>query len=75
MSRRRPIKSLGAGPAVEVGNQLAGGGEHDGVESGRPVGRPGGEGIVGGFGKVADVNTAVIKVEGERCQLAVTEGE
>ena len=69
------VEAVVSGATVEFGDQLAGGGEHDGVESGRPVGRPGGEGIVGGFGKVADVNTAVIKVEGERCQLAVTEGE
>ena len=53
--------------------RLAGGGEHDRVESGRSVGNPSGEGILGGGGKVADMNTAVIKVEVER-RLACLRG-
>ena len=53
------------GAAVEFGDQLAGGGEHDRVESGSSVGNPSGEGILGGLGKVADMDAAVIKVEVE----------
>ena len=63
------------GLSVEFGDELAGGGEHDRVESGGPVGHPGCEGIVGGGGEVADMNPVVIKVEVERLWLAFAEGE
>ena len=46
--------------------RLAGGGEHDRVESGRSVRDPSGEGILSGGGNVADMNATVIKVEVER---------
>jgi hypothetical protein len=72
---RGVIKTMRSGATVEFGDQLAGGGEHDRVKSGRPIGEPCGEGILGGFGNVADMNTAVIKVEVERCRLAVAKGE
>jgi hypothetical protein len=66
-----------AGTAVEFGDQVAGGGEHDhdGVQSGSSVRKPSGEGILGGLGQVADVDAAVIKVEVECLWFAVTEGE
>ena len=63
------------GLSVEFGDKLSGGGEHDRVESGGPVGHPRGEGIVGGGGDVADMNAAVIKVEVECLRFAFTEGE
>ena len=65
-SGRGVIETMRPGTAVEFGDKLAGGGEHDRVESGRSVGDPSGEGILGGGGNVADMNTAVIKVEVER---------
>ena len=63
------------GLSVEFGRELSGGREHDRVESGGPVGNPGREGIVGGSGEVADMNTAVIKVEVECFGFAFAEGE
>src|SRR5215211_2178104 len=64
-----------AGLSVEFGDKLSGGGEHDRIESGGPVGNPSGEGILGGGGEVADMDTAVIKVEVECLWFAVAEGE
>ena len=61
------------GAAVEFGDKLAGGGEHDGVEPGCSVGNPSREGSLRGGGEVADMNAAVIKVEVERPRLAVAE--
>ena len=69
------VEAMIAGAAVEFGDQLAGGGEHDRVESGRSVGNPSGEGILGGGGEVADVDAAVIEVEAERLGFAFAEGE
>jgi hypothetical protein len=63
------------GLPVEFGHKLSGGGEHDRIESGGPVGDPGREGIVGGGGDVADVNPAVIKVEVECLWFAAADGE
>ncbi len=60
------IKAMRAGTAVEFGDQVAGGGEHDRVEPGRSVGNPSVERILGGGGEVADMNPTVIKVEVER---------
>ena len=53
----------GAGAAVEFGDEVAGGGEHDRVEPSRSVGNPSGEGILGGGGEVADMDATVIEVE------------
>jgi len=36
---------------------------------------PSGEGILGGFGNVADVDAIVIEIEVERRRLAFAEGE
>ena len=63
------------GLPVEFGHKLSGGGEHDRIESGGPVGNPGREGIVRGGGDVTDVNAAAIKVEVECIWLAFSEGE
>ena len=61
--------------AVEFGDQLAGGGEHDRVEPCRPIGNPSAERILSRGGHVADMNTAVIKVEVQRRRVAFAEGE
>jgi hypothetical protein len=53
------------GSAVEVGDEFAGGGEHDRVQPSGPVGTPRGEGIIGCLGEVADVHPTMIKVEPE----------
>ena len=73
-SDRVTVEATIAGAAVEFGDQLAGGGEHDRVKSGSLV-EPSSEGILGGLGKVADVDAIVIEVEVERCRFAVAEGE
>jgi hypothetical protein len=68
-------KEMITGLSVEFGDELAGRGEHDCVESGGPVGHPGREGIVGGGGEVADMNPVVIKIEVECLWFAFAEGE
>ena len=66
---------MSPGATVEFGDQVAGGGEHDRVQTGRSVGNPSGEGILGGGGDVADMDAVVIKVEAEGLAFAVAEGE
>src|SRR5215204_3474730 len=56
---------MGPGTAVEFGDQVPGGGEHDRVEPGCSVGNPSAERILRRGGYVADMNTALIKVEVE----------
>ena len=63
------------GPTVEVGDKLAGRGEHDRVKSSRSVEDPSVERILGGGGNVADMNATVIKVEVECLWFAFAEGE
>jgi hypothetical protein len=63
------------GTAVELGDKLSGGSDHDRVEPSCSVGNPGGEHILSGGGNVADMDTAVIKIELERLSAAFSEGE
>ena len=72
---RGVIETMRAGTAVEFGDQVPGGGEHDRVEPSRSVGNPSVERILSGGGQVADMNTAVIKVEVECLWFAFAEGE
>jgi hypothetical protein len=72
--RHIPVEAVVSGATVEFGDKLAGGGEHDRVKSGRPVEGPGGEGILGGFGNVADVDAIVIEIEVECLRFAFAEG-
>ena len=58
-----------------MSDEVPGGGEHDRVESGGSVGHPSREGILRSSGEVADMNTAVIKVEGECLWFAFSKGE
>src|SRR5215217_5869186 len=69
------IKTMRAGTAVEFGDQVAGGGEHDRIKPSRPVGNPSTEHILGRGGHVADIDPPMIKVEVERLWFAVAEGE
>jgi hypothetical protein len=63
------------GTAVELGDQRPSGGNHDRIESGRSVADPSVERSLGRGGYVADVDTAVIKVEVECLRFAFSEGE
>ncbi len=60
---------------VEFGDEFAGGGEHDRVESVGAVGGPGGEQVVGHGGFVADVDAVVVEVEAECFGEPVAQGE
>src|SRR5215211_658363 len=68
--RRRVVETMRPGSAVEFGNKLAAGGEHHRVEPRRSIGNPSREGILGGLGNVADMDAAVIEIEGERRRIA-----
>jgi hypothetical protein len=59
------------GSAVEVGDEFAGGGEHDRVQPGGAVGNPRGEGVLDRLGEVADVHPSMIKVERECARVTV----
>ena len=71
--RHVPVEAVVSGAAVQVGHQIAGGGKHDRVQPGRPVGGPSGEGILGDGGQVADMDATLIQVEVERLRVTVTE--
>jgi hypothetical protein len=62
---RYAVEAMLTGSAVELSDELAGGGEHDRVQSDGSVGNPSNKRILGGFGEVADMDPAVIKVEPE----------
>src|SRR5215208_3406562 len=64
-----------SGTLVQVGDQVAGGCDHDRVEPSGSVGNPGAERILSCGGQVADMDPAVIKVELERPGVAVAESE
>jgi hypothetical protein len=72
---RDVAEAMLAGSAVELGDQLASGGEHDRVESGRSILNPCGEGIFGDLGEITDMNAAMIEIEVECLWLAFAEGE
>jgi hypothetical protein len=63
------------GSSVQVGDKLAGRGEHDGVQSGSSVRNPSVKGILDGFGEVSDMDPAVSEVEVECRRVAVAQGE
>ena len=74
-TRHIPVEALITGATVEFGDQLARGGEHDGIESSRSVQDPSGEGILSGFGNVTDMDASVIEIEVERREFTFAEGE
>src|SRR5215218_3614699 len=59
------VETMITGSAVELSDELAGGGEHDRVESDGSVGNPGSERIFGGLGEITDMNAAMIEIEVE----------
>jgi hypothetical protein len=66
---------MAAGSSVQLGDEGAGGGDHDRVESSRSVGNPSVERILSGGSQVADMDTTVIKIELKPRRVAVTEDE
>ena len=60
---------------VELGDEVAGGGEHDRVEALVAVAGPGGEHRIGDGGEVADVDAVVVEVEPEGFGASVAQGE
>jgi hypothetical protein len=64
-SGRKVIKTMRTGTAVEFGDQVPGGGDHDRVEPRSPIGNPSVERILSGRGQITNMNTTVIKVEAE----------
>ena len=69
------IKAMLPGAAVELGDQLPGGGDHDRVEARRAIRNPSVERLLGRGGYIADMDTAVIKVEVECLRFAFAEAE
>jgi hypothetical protein len=63
------------GTAVEFGDKLTAGGEHDRVEPRRTIRNPSVERLLGGGGNVADVDAIVVKVEVECLRFAFAEDE
>ena len=64
-----------AGAAVEFSDELAGGSEHDRVESDGSIGNPRSKGILGDLGEITDMNTAMIEIEAECAGIAFAQGE
>ena len=73
--RRRVIETMRAGTAVEFGDEVPGGGDHDRVEPSRSIGHPSVERILSRGSHVADMDTAVIKVELKPRRIALAEGK
>jgi hypothetical protein len=69
------VEAVLAGAMVELGNEFAGGGEHDRVGPGGVVGLPCGEHLVGHRGQVADVHSVSIEVEPQRLGEAFAQGQ
>jgi len=71
----QPGEPVGAGADVQAGGQLPGRGQHDRVEAGGPVGRPGGVGVVGDRGQVPDVDPVLVDVEPDAGGVAGADGQ
>ena len=72
---RRVIETMRAGTAVQFGDEVPGGGDHDRVEPSRSIGNPSVERILSRGGHIADMDPAVIKVELEPRRVALADGE
>jgi hypothetical protein len=68
------IETMLPGTAVELRDQVPGGGDHDRVEPRHPIRNPSVERILDRGGSVADMDTAVIKVEVERLRFCLLGG-
>ena len=64
-----------AGALVELSDELAGGSEHDRVQSGRSILNPSGEGILGDLGEITDMKTAMVEIEAECAGITFPQGE
>ena len=69
------IETMRPGTAVQLGDEVPGGGDHDRVEPSGSVGNPSVERILSCGGHIADMNAPVIKIEVECLWFAVAEGE
>jgi hypothetical protein len=67
------VQAVVARTLVQLRDEVAGGGEHDRVESAVAVGLPRGEQLLGCRGWVADMDPLTIKVEAERFGSAVAQ--
>ena len=69
------VETMRPGTAVEFGDQVPGGGEHDRVEPSRSIGNPSAERILSRDCPITDMNTAMIKIELKPRRVALTDGE
>lgn len=69
------VESEGAGVVVELGDEVAGGGEHDRVQTSLFVGRPRGQDLAGDGGGVGGVEPLGVGIERNRGWVAIAEGE
>jgi hypothetical protein len=72
---RGVIEPMRAGTSVQFGDQVPGRRDHDRVEPSRSIGNPSAERILFRGGPIADMNTAVIKVELQPRRVALADGE
>ncbi|ETA89980.1 hypothetical protein O984_24665 [Mycobacterium avium 05-4293] len=64
-----------AGAFVELGDQIVGGGQQDGVTTGGAVGGPRGVGHVGGGGVGADMDAVMVDVEADSGGVSGADGQ
>ena len=72
---RRFGESVGACAGVQLGDEVAGGGQHDRVAAGGAVVAPGVVGVIGAGGEVADVDALLVEVVAQRGGVAVAQRE
>src|SRR5450756_344120 len=73
MLRDGSSEPVGAGASVQLGDEVAGRGEHDRVQTLPPVGLPSVEDLVGDAAQVADVDPAPVQVEAERLTMSLAQ--
>ena len=69
------MEAVGADAPVQLGDEVAGGGEHDRVKATVTVGQPCAEQLLGRGDGVANVDALPIEVEAESFRSAVTKDE
>ena len=75
LAGRGTVARMITGAAVELSDELAGGDEHDRVESDGWIGNPSNERILGDLGEITDMNTAMIEIEAECVGITFPQGE
>ena len=73
--RHVAVEAVVSGSPVQLGHLIAGRGKHDRVEPSRSIGNPRVERILSRGSHVADMNTAVIKVEHQPRMVALADGK